>query len=569
MTKILLCNTAIRPEPDPFPPVALTTLHNALKRAGYDSTIFDIDASRPSDEQLFEYFAAGQFDIIGISSVVSTAYRYTQKVAGIIKKASPASRIILGGNMAAAYEVILRKCPIDVCVVGEGEKVLLNLANHYEQYRGFHHSHPGLAQIKGIVFLGADGNCLFTGHESPTRAEEIEEPDYDVVNQFSDLDKYLLDPLARYRYVPDARIREPQRRGQKVATIFTSKSCINKCTFCHRWVRGYRVISVEKVVATIKDLKSKFNVGFFCIADECFGENRVWLDEFIRQVKPLDVLFEIAGARVDIIKKDPTIVAKLKEVGMIAIYFGMESGSDKILKIMEKNATRAENLFAAKVCAEAGVYTIIQLVIGMPGENEETIDETIDFVKSATGELPYFPLLSVNYLQALPGTPCYDYLRYHGLLGRTVEDEEQYLLKVSDINASEYKQYINVSEEPMPRVKMWKRKIILSYMANWLRHHGWHFPAADQVEYFNKKSAGHPSLFGRLKSLAKSQALAYRLLEAMGVWFWEMILLGNRLSLYGAKKAAYIYCGLIKEDDRSLFKIEADSLKTIMDRLKC
>lgn len=568
--KILLCNIAIRPTPDPFPPVACTTLCNVLIKAGYNPIFYDIDARRPSHEELSEFFAVEQFDIVGISAVVSTGYRYAKNLANIIKRASPKTQIILGGNLAAAYEVILRKCQIDVCVIGEGEKVLLNLVKYWEKHGHFNPVTQELHEIKGIAFLDSNGVCRFTGQEKPVRSDEIEEPDYDLLAKFSNINQYILDPMTRYDFASDPRSYVSRRQGKKMATIFTSKGCINRCTFCHRWIKGYRIIPAEKVISTMKYLIDKYNVGFFCISDECFGEDKKWLEEFIKLVKPLDVLFQIGGARVSIIKDDLTIIRRLKEVGLTGIYFGIESGSEKILKIMEKNATRNENLIAAKICAEAGVYTIIQLVIGMPGENDQTIDETIEFVKSATEFLPYPSLLSINYLQILPGTPCYEFLRYHGFLGNTIEKEEEYLLNVSDINASEFRQYVNVSEEPLSKVKSWQNKILLLSVINWLRCHGWEFPTIQDsksckdvdVKYAIESTI---KLFfksnSKIKSFLKSNQIIYKVIDLLGEFFWKIILFRNRYLLYGIKKTLQITLGLIQEEDRILFDVSPEAFQ--------
>ncbi|MFA6355666.1 MAG: radical SAM protein [Candidatus Omnitrophota bacterium] len=535
-------------KPGPFPPAACTSLCNILIKAGYAPEFYDIDAKRPTAEELSEYFRAGQFDIVGISAVVSTGYRYTKDLADIIKKAGPKTKIILGGNMAAAYEVILRKCQIDVCVVGEGEKVLLNLVRHLEKCGGLDPASKGLSEIKGIAFLGPDNACKFTGHESLISSEEIQEPDYGLLDRFSGIDQYIFDPMTRYDFAYDERSRGPARSGKKAATIFTSKGCVNRCTFCHRWIRGYRVIPVEKVISAMKHLMDKYNVGFFCISDECFGESAQWLEEFIRLVKPLDVLFQVGGVRVSIIKNDPTVIRRLKEAGLTALYFGMESGSDKILRVMEKNANREENLVAAKACAESGIYTVIQLVVGMPGENEETIAETTEFVKSVSDCLPYPAALSINHLQALPGTPCYELLRSHGFLGKTVEDEERYLLNISDINADS-RQYINVSEEPLPKVKIWYRKIMESNRTHWLKKNGWKMP---------------PSVQG----FRKHHLMMDRAIDLLGEKFWEILIIKNRLRLYGIKKTVLITLGLAYEEDRSAFKVGSKSLREILEEKK-
>jgi len=563
--KIILCNVAIRQKHDPFPPVACTSLCNVLIEAGYKPVFYDIDAKRPDQEELFKYFGKVQPHIVGISAVVSTGYENTKILAGIIKKASPNTQIILGGNLAAAYEVILRKCQIDICVIGEGEKVLLNLVRHYEKYSHFKPVNEKLQKIRGIAYIDTSGICNFTGQEELIASDDLQEPDYEFLSRFSNIEQYILDPMTRNDFAYDHRSQEGHRQGKKMATIFTSKGCINRCSFCHRWVKGYRVISLGKVLATMKHLIENFNVGFFCISDECFGENNEWLENFIAAVKPLDVLFQVGGARVSIIKKDPSIMRRLRDAGMTTIYFGMESGSEKILTIMEKHATSDENLMAAKVCAEAGIYTIIQLVIGMPGENNLTIDETIEFIKEATGKLPYPPIVSTNYLQALPGTPSYEYLRNHGFLGSTIDDEEKYLVRISDINAAEFKQYINVSETPLSEVKIWRIKIAILSTIHWLKKHAWQFPVTHTSR--NNEYKNIP-LISKVKLFIKYTPLIYRIIDLSGGVFWKIFQISNMFLLYGFKKTILIVLGITEEDDRSSFRCQSDSLRKIVQSQK-
>lgn len=547
--KILLCNIAIRKKPDPFPPVACTSLIHALNENGYDAVFYDIDAKRPSQDELLEYFRKEQFDLIGISAVVSTGYLYTKQLAILIKRACPSTKIALGGNLASAYEVILRKCSIDLCVIGEGEKVLLKVARLLVKPVDLTRFREGLLEIKGVAFLDDKNVCRFTGQAELIARDEIEEPDYELLEKSSSISQYIQYPFNRDDFMFDSRTYEYKRRGKKMATIFTSKGCINTCTFCHRFVKGYRVIPLEKVINTMKHLIDRYNVGFFCISDESFGEDRIWLEEFIELVKPLDILFQIGGARVSLVKKDPGIMLRLKDAGLTAVYFGIESGSDKILRIMEKNATKKENLEAIKLCGEAGIYTVIQLVIGMPGENESTINETIDFINTATERFTQPQFVAINYLQALPGTLCYEFLRARSLLGSTIEEEEQYLIKVADVNASEFRQYINVSEEALAKVKLWKAKISTLTIIYWLKRHGWKFPN----QRHRKKT--------NIKQLLKSSILLYRMIDFLGEKFWGLALAANMISVYGIWKASMIMLGRAEDDDRSKFRFGPETLR--------
>jgi len=564
--KILICNLALRPNPETFPPVACTALCNVLSKAGFDPVFYDIDAKRPSLSELAEYFKKEKYNIVGISAVVSTGYKYTKNLSFLIKKYSPDTKIILGGNLAAAHNVILTKCQIDICVVGEGEKVLVNLAKHYKEYGNFCSTNTKLRTIKGIVFKNELGESVFTGHETPILPHEIAQPDYDLLAKYSVISNYIFDPFTRIDFACDERSYAKHRQGKMMATIFTSKGCINKCTFCHRWIKGYRIIPVANVIATIIHLVDKYNVGFFCISDECFGESIVWLEEFIKQIKPLDVLFQVGGARVSIIKDDPTIISRLKEAGLTALYFGMESGSDRILKIMEKNASGTDNLYAARLCADAGVFTIIQLVVGMPGENEQTISETSAFVNAATEILPYpFPV-SINYLQSLPGTPTYDFLRNHGLLGKTIDEEERYLLAVSDTNASDFKHYKNVTEAQLSVVKTWTTKILYSSFVNWFKKHDWKFNGFNITGAKDNKVASH-TIASSMLMFTPKKIMFYRSIDLSGDIFWKILIFKSKCGLYGFFRALALLVGIIKEgNDRSQYIIDSDSLKTIVEK---
>jgi radical SAM superfamily enzyme YgiQ (UPF0313 family) len=124
---------------------------------------------------------------------------------------------------------------------------------------------------------------------------------------------------------------------------------------------------------------------------------------------------------------------------------------------MEKRVSLVDNYNAIRWTIEAGLYTAPQLVIGMPGECPETIKETASFLSYVlTLDRSQNPKdISINFAQALPGTPLYEYGRSIGLIGATVEEEEQYLLLVSNLDAADGARTINFTHYP--------RLILLSY----------------------------------------------------------------------------------------------------------
>ena len=159
--KIIFTTIPIRKRPAIFPPIAILELCNSLIEESYNPKFYDINALRPTFKQIEDYFNNEQPDIVGISAVVSTSYKYVKELSNIIKKVSPLTNIILGGCLATSANIILKKCFIDICVIGEGEKTLLHLLDHYIEFNDFN-TKKSLSNIKGIAFLDFNKNLIQT-----------------------------------------------------------------------------------------------------------------------------------------------------------------------------------------------------------------------------------------------------------------------------------------------------------------------------------------------------------------------------------------------------------------------
>jgi anaerobic magnesium-protoporphyrin IX monomethyl ester cyclase len=124
MMRIVLSTTPIRPVPTDYPPFGSMSLIQALRKSGYDPFFYDIDGLRPSFDEVVRFYQDRRPDLIAISAVVSTAYAYTKQLCLALKKRLPDTPIVVGGNLAASAELLHRFCGVDVCAVGEGEKVI-------------------------------------------------------------------------------------------------------------------------------------------------------------------------------------------------------------------------------------------------------------------------------------------------------------------------------------------------------------------------------------------------------------------------------------------------------------
>jgi anaerobic magnesium-protoporphyrin IX monomethyl ester cyclase len=466
--KIILCTTPIRPVPTDYPPFGSLAIIQALRNAAYDPVFLDIDGLRPSFEDVIARFRREAPDVVGISAVVSTAYAYVKRLCLALRKALPGVRIVLGGNLAASAELLHRLCGVDLCVVGEGERVIVNVVRYFERCREGT-DWTGLARIKGITYLDRDGTLVFTGYDDPIPPHEFLDPDFAVLEQWSNIANYVTDPFARTDFAQDRRSREPHRTGKTMSTVLFTKGCVARCTFCHRWDRGFRQISPATVIGRIHYLMDRYNVGFIQFGDENFGSDRRATDELIRLIKPLDVLWKVAGVRARSIDLD--LLKRMRDAGCVALYYGFETGSPDILKVMEKNLDLSHNYNAARWTSEAELFTIYQLVVGMPGENARTIGETIEMAKTVTEFLPEPPqkYLSINYVQALPGTPVYEYGRVRGIIGPRLEDEEAYLLRISDVDPANVEKIVNYTDSTHLAMRTWAPRILVEAICHWYR----------------------------------------------------------------------------------------------------
>jgi anaerobic magnesium-protoporphyrin IX monomethyl ester cyclase len=451
--KICICTTPIRPTPTTFPPFGSLAVIQSLRKIGEQAAFYNIDYFRYSPAQIEAHFRESQFDLVGISSVVSTAYAYTKRLTALIRRVSPRTIIVVGGNLAASAEILLRKCDVDFCVVGDGELVIRELVLALKDTPK---DTARLKQVKGICFLDEAADFHFTGYGQKLASDEIEDPDYGILERDGSISHFIF-PIVDNQLVG---VDKSVGRGGKSATINVTKGCVARCTFCHRWEKGFRTRPVDRVINHVKMLKEKHGVGFIDVCDENFGSDAKMTHELVERLGELDIPWRCAGVRAHTVTRE--VLLHWKRNGCTTVNYGVESGSQRMLDIMEKKTSVEDNINALKWTAEAGLNTIVQLVIGMPGESNQTIRETIEFLKIVSSSLLISlqkapsNFVSINYAQALPGTPLYEWARQHGYIGVEIDDEEKYLLKVSDIDAYAEDHFINYTGLPMLQALMWR-----------------------------------------------------------------------------------------------------------------
>ncbi|MEO5335343.1 MAG: B12-binding domain-containing radical SAM protein [Magnetospirillum sp. WYHS-4] len=444
----------------------------ARKQGFHDISLYDIDCLRPSFEDAVAEILRRKPDVLGISAVVSTAYAYTRKLSRAVKEALPDTLIVVGGNMAASAEILLRRTGIDLCVTGEGEAVFANLLARARATRDLR----DFRDVGGLVLLNGDGDLVNTGYEPALRPEELYDIDWSDLEMGSRIEHFfpkvadnvtLLSETFHY----DGRLFEAHRLEKTYGFLYTAKGCVSRCTFCHRWDKGLRRIPLDIVMARLEEMIRRYNLGFLNIADEMFGADKKKLLEFCERIKPYDIMWT-ASTRVTGITAD--LMRTIVDAGCANLNYGTESGSERILQVMEKKTSVAQNREAIRLSYEFGAVAPIALVIGMPGEDRETIRETIELCKFAkTLDKRINPNnLSINYAQALPGTPLYEYGRRKGLIGQDLDGEEGYLLAISDRDAHDEFATLNFTDYPTLETQTWRPLITVEVNQHFVRTFG-------------------------------------------------------------------------------------------------
>lgn len=440
------------------PKIAIVTLLRWMAKSGYSGEYYDIDMLLPSADEIFDYFKSRQPDVVGISAVVSGSYLQVKNLSEIIRRACPSAWIVVGGNIAACANIILRKTEVDICVLGDGEKPWVSILDYVSSH-GANRDMEGLLKITGIAFLNEQDEMEFTGYGEPIPDSENPFPDYGLFSKGLLSQNHLIENYFRKgkecnEFKHDTRTYETDRKPG-LAMLWTTKGCVARCTFCQRFCKGYHVFNLKEFDSHLAELKEKYNVQFILIGDEAFGANKEHTFETAKILKKHNMLWFAGGVRCTFFNLED--MKFLAECGCVAIKPGVESGSPKILNIMEKRFTVDNVRTFLRNAHELGIQAPLAFCIGMPGETDETITETGRFI-GEIARMRSIPLAELRpevfWALPLPGATLYEYGQLQGVIGSSVDEEEAFLINLFDKGASKGN-YINLTGMSTRHVLFW------------------------------------------------------------------------------------------------------------------
>lgn len=402
--KILIINPPIRLTDKPrHIPHGLAILANIIrKKMGITPEFIDINAHRYNEDQVRSMIRSIKFDVVLIGGQIPV-YKRIIVYADIIKEVNRNAVIIAGGSAAMSVpKLLLQNSKVDVVCAGEGEKVIIDLLEELKSNKL-----EDLIHIKGFYYKIND-EISFSGKPDMLSDLDIESdiPAYDLLP----MEIYLSNPIIGF--------------GKDIDFI-SSRGCPFKCTFCYQpWGSHFRAHSVDLIIDTLKYLKKNYEIDFVSFQDDEFMAQKSRVYEFCEQVRKHipDLLWSCTG-RVNLVKDD--IVSVMRNAGCVSISYGFESGSSRMLKSMNKIATIEKMESAAKVNRKFGMMLPVSFIIGMPGEDEVSCRETVEFCVRNK-----IPLKSIMFATPYPGTGLFDLAVSTGRINK--ERIHEFVLKLED-----------------------------------------------------------------------------------------------------------------------------------------
>lgn len=449
--KVLLVNPPIREwaKPNVFP-LGLGYIASVLEEKGHEVEVMDINAHRWDKQNVEEKIKDSIFDVVGIGAIV-TVYPYVKWIIGILKKYHPDNKIIIGGSVGTSIpHIILEKTLADIVCIGEGELTIIELVHAIKE-------NEELSNVDGIWFRSKDGKVCQTKPRTAIRdLNTLPLPSWDLFP----MSIYLENPIGapnRNKWI-DGSVDDEVPLSMN---LFGTRGCPYKCTYCyHDFIgAGYRHRSPESIIAEFAILYEKYGVRYFHFVDDEFVLKKKFIYDFCEKLKNEfngTITWGCAG-RVNLVTED--LIATMSDAGCVLIGYGIESGSQKMLDTMRKGVTVEQAKTAIRLTRKYLGWADCSFMIGTPGENRKTIQETIDFCK----EIDLAPEV-IFFVTPYPGTELYRMALQQG----KIKDEEEYIL-----NLGEQGENIRVNFSELTDVELWEaQEFMISELNAWnkLKH---------------------------------------------------------------------------------------------------
>ena len=384
MTRVLLVYPYFRPPRDRsvfrFPPLGISYLASSLLKAGHEVQLLDCTFMNKSEA--LQKALEARAEMVGIYCMVTML----DDCLWLARQLRASARLLMVGGPLPTCDPHAFMDDFDVVVRGEGEQTVLEILQDYSTGGDFSNI-SGISLRRKITTNGRQQEETFSTPDRPFN---------------KDLDGL---PFPARHLLPNQSYIEFGRKkyGYAITTVMSTRGCPYECEFCSNVIFGgsYRERSAKNVVDEIEQaLATGYNRISF--ADDVFTLHQKRVLEICAEIKQrgLNFYWECL-ARVDSV--DDATYVEMYQAGCRRVYFGIESGDDTILKLMNKKITAAEARHAVIAAHQAGLQVGAFFILFYPGETNQTVLNTLRFATS----LP-LDYLGLTMPYPLPGTALYE-----------------------------------------------------------------------------------------------------------------------------------------------------------------
>lgn len=362
-------------------PISIGYLAAFLQAQGESVTIYDEEIQPLQDEHLDYLVAQEELPLVFGISCVTAGFIRTLELTRIIKRRYPAAKIVAGGiHPTVNSQEVLEQMPVDAVVRGEGELALLKLLEVFRAGQGYE-------GIPGISFK-QDGQIVHNPRG----------------------------PLIDLKNVPafPYRLFDRHRQRYDFGVVLTSRGCPYNCAFCSQRAitqRSVRYVEVDKVMENLKDLAFVYDQHYVTLFDDNFivKTERIFeiCEGIIRHGIHKNITFD-CQARGDAIT--PEVLQILKKANFRVIHFGIETGSDRLMELIDKGETVEHLRHGIRLAKEYGFLTSGTFILGLPSETRSERLSSYRLAKELELDFARF-----NNATPYPGTKLYQIALQEGI----------------------------------------------------------------------------------------------------------------------------------------------------------
>jgi anaerobic magnesium-protoporphyrin IX monomethyl ester cyclase len=385
--KIALINPRVESYSSTIPPLGLLTIAAMLEKEGYTVRLFDI---YPYNDRDIPKVVEFQPDVVGIT-VLTDYLERALHVGGKIRLALPKAFFLIGGvHVTALPEESMRAFGAHAGVLGEGEYTMLQLCGHLRDRMDWR-------SIQGIVYPADSRGFIVTPRRPYIEVlDEIPFPARHLLN-FED---YLIPPgIIRGHW------------SERSTTVMTGRGCPFQCIWCgSQCTFGHKVRyrSISNVIAELQQLIRDYRIDTVWLVDDTFTLSKKRVLEFCAAVRENNIRLTL-GCQAHVTTADEEMFREMKRTGFVQVDFGVESGSDRVLKTLKKHSNETAIRQAFACAKKAGLRTMATFMFGSPEEKEEDVEATMRLARAI-----YPDFVSSFFITPYPGTELMEMSLKHG-----------------------------------------------------------------------------------------------------------------------------------------------------------